>query len=1037
MAKRPSSPSTKASAGNNPDPLTDRAALELLLNSTEDSLLLLDKKLNVLFFNLPFQKLYQNFFESKMTIGNDILSCPWPESKDRVSEICKRVLAGETEFSECQTQRSDHSEHHFRIQYKPARNGSDEIEGIVISCQKTDSEIQQRRIQKEKDISSAISGFFTDKSDLKTCLKLLLSDWCNQFDQHAAEVWMIDSDNRDIRLVATHSSGNALKTSGKQVPFQIDKGLPGKSWKMKQPIFIESLLDDPIFLRKKFAEVNHLTSATAIPVMQENVIIAVLVFFAKSDSPQPTVELSETILSQLAVHIQRKKSEDNLMRFFLYAPELLCIAGPDGYFKKVNPTFTQLLGFEEQELISQPFTNFVHPDDVNNTRATLRDINTGRVVYSFENRYRTKSNQWKWISWSTSEVLNEEGLVFCYGKDITEERKLRDLLDATNELAGIGSWEVDFINNKVYWSPVMRRIHEVDDDVKPDLDLGISFYKEGVSKDKILKVVRESVESGTKWDVELELISAKGNEHWVRIIGEPEFKDGKCVRLYGSMQDIHARKTAELEIEKVLSERNNILESIGDAFFTVSNQWIITYWNKRAEALFNRTKDQVVGHTLWEVFGEVIETPVYQYYQNAMAFKETQHFEVFNEKLRIWYSVSIYASHDGLSVYLKDVTERVLADEQVRQSNERFEHVAKATNDAIWDFDLQTGLITHIGDGFSKLFGYNLEEKIHDIRYLVNNVHPEDLPALKESQQQAIGNKDRIYWEHEYRFKMNDDRYAFVHDRGYIIRDDHGNALRMIGATQDITATREYERSLEILNINLERYTKDLAASNSELEQFAYVASHDLQEPLRMVSSFMTLLEKNYSDKIDERGKQYIYFAVDGANRMKQIILDLLEFSRVGRFSQQKEEINLQQVVDEAIMLNSNQTNEKNALIHVDPLPMIHSHRTPVRQVFQNLIGNALKYTKADVIPQIRISCQEHATEYQFEVCDNGIGISPAYFDKIFILFHRLSRRDEYSGTGIGLSVCKKIVETLGGRIWVESEEGKGSSFFFTLPKHS
>lgn len=1017
--------------------MTELAAAELILRNSEESLLLLDKELTVLFFNDQFQKLYQYFFEAKMTIGNKILSCPWPESKDRVNEICQRVLGGATEFSECLAQRSDNSNHHFRLQYKPARSSDDEIAGILISCKKTDVEMQEKLMQKEREISAAIPGFFTDKSDLKICLKLLLADWCNQFDQRAGEVWMIDSDSKNIRLVVSHSSGDPLKTTGMQVPFQIDEGLPGKSWKMKQPVFIESLQDDPIFSRKKFAEINQLTAATAIPIMHESAIIAVLMFFAKADSPQPMVQLSESILSQLANNIQRKKSEDNLIRFFLYAPELLCIAGPDGYFKKINPAFTQLLGFEENELISQPFTNFVHPDDVKNTQANLRDISAGRVVYSFENRYKTKANQWKWISWSTSEILNEEGLVFCYGKDITEEKKLRDLLDATNELAGIGSWEVDFIHNRVYWSPVMRRIHEVDDDVKPDFDLGISFYKEGESKDKILKVVRDSVEAGTQWDVEVELISAKGNEHWVRIIGEPEFKDGKCVRLYGSMQDIHTRKTAELEIGKILAERNNILESIGDAFFTLSNHWIITYWNKRAEALFNRTKDEVVGHNFWEVFAKLIGTPVYQQYQNAMDFKETQHFETFNEELRIWYSVSIYASHDGLSVYLKDVTDRVLADEHVRQSNERFEHVAKATNDAIWDFDLQTGMITHIGDGFFKLFGYHQDEKIHDISYLVSSVHPDDLPSLKESRQEAIGDKDRIYWEHEYRFKMKDDQYAFVHDRGYIIRDDQGNALRMIGATQDITATREYGRSLEVLNMNLEKYAKDLAASNSELEQFAYVASHDLQEPLRMVSSFMTLLEKNYSDKIDDRGKQYIHFAVDGATRMRQIILDLLEFSRVGRFSQQKEKINLQQVVDEAIMLNINQTNEKDALIDVDPLPMIHSHRTPVRQVFQNLIGNALKYTKADVRPQIKISCQEHETEYQFEVRDNGIGISSAYFDKIFILFHRLYRRDEYSGTGIGLSVCKKIVETLGGRIWVESEEGKGSSFFFTLPKHS
>jgi PAS domain S-box-containing protein len=1034
ITKMTATPKRKSSVKTIKGSLADYQMLELLLNNIDDSLLLVDQKLNILCFNIRFQNIYRTFCGKEITKGVNILSCPWPDNKEKLKKAVRHVLRGASEHSELIVHLSKEISHHYRLRYSPAKDESNEIVGILISIKSADKE--QSYLQWEREVCASLARCFHTKADLKTSLEQLLSEWCRQFDQRAGEVWVTDIDHKNIRLIAVHSAGKPLKTSGKHVPFHFGEGLPGKSWKTGQPVFIKNLRADSIYLRKKFAEINKLTSATAIPVQHENAVVSVLIFYSRRASDGPVV-LNKNILSQLASDIQRKKSEDNLVMFFLYAPELLCITGPDGYFKKVNPAFTHLLGFEEHELLAQPFTHFVHPHDVNNTQATLRDITSGRVIYSFENRYRTKSNEWKWIAWSTSEILNQEGLVFCYGKDITEERKLRDLLDATNELTGIGSWEIDFVNTKVYWSPVTRRIHEIDADITPDFDLGLSFFKEGESKEKIKKLVNESLTTGSKWDVEVEVVTARKNTRWVRIIGESEFKDGQCIRVYGSMQDIHARKSAELEISKILAERNDILESIGDAFFTLNDTWTITYWNKQAEKLFNKTKEQSVGHSMSNVFPKIVNTPVYDEYQKTMVDKQPRHFEAFSNDLNIWYSVSIYAKSNGLSVYLKDVTDRILVDEKVRQSNERFELLTKATHDAVWEFNFQTNTLTHVGDGFGKLFGYREEERNDDAQFLLALVHPDDLPERLESQQRAIENRDQIFWEHEYRFKKKDDTYAFVYDRGYITRDHQGRALRMIGATQDITTRREYERSLEKLNADLEKYAKDLSTSNAELEQFAYVASHDLQEPLRMVSSFMGLLEKNYGDKIDDRGKQYIHFAVDGAKRMRQIILDLLEFSRVGRFAQQKEEFSLADVLDEAVSLNSNQITERMANIHIEPLPTIHSHRAPVRQVFQNLISNALKYTKPDVIPEITVRCTERAHEYCFEVADNGIGIAPAFFEKIFILFHRLYRRDEYSGTGIGLSVCKKIVETLGGKIWVESQEGKGSSFFFTLPKHS
>jgi light-regulated signal transduction histidine kinase (bacteriophytochrome) len=257
----------------------------------------------------------------------------------------------------------------------------------------------------------------------------------------------------------------------------------------------------------------------------------------------------------------------------------------------------------------------------------------------------------------------------------------------------------------------------------------------------------------------------------------------------------------------------------------------------------------------------------------------------------------------------------------------------------------------------------------------------------------------------------------------------------MIGATQDITNLKENELHLFELNDDLQKQAKALADSNKELEQFAVVASHDLQEPLRMVTSFLTLLEKKYGDKLDESGKSYIDFAVDGAKRMRQIILDLLELSRVGRMDGANELLDLNGIVEEITSLYKKQVEEKNAIIEVAELPVISGYKASIRQIFQNLISNALKYSSNVGQILIKISVIESEQYWQFSVADNGIGISPEYFDKIFVLFQRLHKREEFSGTGIGLAITKKVIESYGGKIWVTSEPGKGSTFYFTIKK--
>lgn len=222
---------------------------------------------------------------------------------------------------------------------------------------------------------------------------------------------------------------------------------------------------------------------------------------------------------------------------------------------------------------------------------------------------------------------------------------------------------------------------------------------------------------------------------------------------------------------------------------------------------------------------------------------------------------------------------------------------------------------------------------------------------------------------------------------------------------------------------------------NTELEEFAYVVSHDLQEPLRMVSSFLGLLEKKYKTQLDERADTYIHFAVDGAQRMRLMINDLLHYSRAGRILGEKSAINLQSMLTELKLLYHNQYQELDLQISWDELPVIYSYPTPVQQIFQNLIGNAIKYRKPDTPAIIHIHYIETDTHHQFAVQDNGIGVDEAYFSKIFLVFQQLHGKQTTEGNGIGLSLCKKIVMQLNGHIWLTSKIGTGSTFYFTLPK--
>ena len=257
------------------------------------------------------------------------------------------------------------------------------------------------------------------------------------------------------------------------------------------------------------------------------------------------------------------------------------------------------------------------------------------------------------------------------------------------------------------------------------------------------------------------------------------------------------------------------------------------------------------------------------------------------------------------------------------------------------------------------------------------------------------------------------------------LRDERGRLRGFGKITRDVSERLKFEGQLN-------RTMEELKRSNDELEQFAYVASHDLQEPLRMVASFMQLLAQRYKGRLDSDADEFIAFAIDGCNRMQALIQDLLSYSRAGANGEELREISCETHCQALANLRAT-IEESGAIVTHDSLPDLTTAETQLVQVFQNLVGNAIKYRSAES-PRVHVSATDGGNEWVFAVRDNGLGIEPQYFERIFVLFQRLHGQKEFEGTGIGLAMCKKIVDRLGGRIWVESQPKQGSTFYFALP---
>lgn len=504
------------------------------------------------------------------------------------------------------------------------------------------------------------------------------------------------------------------------------------------------------------------------------------------------------------------------------------------------------------------------------------------------------------------------------------------------------------------------------------------------------------------------------------------------------------RVDSERKIRQAAHQWQITFDSIPDMVSIQDKDYRLVSVNKGYEKAFNMSTDELRGRACYEIVhhsdcpvsncphkktlmtGETATEVIYEPTLNA--YLESTTSPLFGEDGELLGTVHV----------AKDVTARKRSEEELRKHREHLEELVAEQTEEIWEANAYNRDL--LETSLDPLVTISAEGKLTDVNRAVESV-------TGIARNELLGSNFSDYFtepekaEEGYKKalaegEIRDYPLTIRHVSGKttdvlynatVYRDKEGAIQGVFAAARDVTEIRKVQEKQRMLIDELER-------SNKELEQFAYVASHDLQEPLRMISSYTQLLARRYKDRLDSDANEFIGFAVDGSVRMQALINSLLTYSRVGRRGSPFADVDCHVVVAEAIVNLKAAVEESGALIVTDELPVVYGDEMQLVQLFQNLIGNSVKF-HSDESPRVRISVKDEGPDWVFSITDNGIGIDPQYQDRVFVIFQRLNPREEYAGTGMGLAICKKIVERHGGKIWFESEPGRGSVFSFTIPK--
>jgi PAS domain S-box-containing protein len=1007
-------------------------------------------------------------------IGMNAIEFVPPEDREMVTQ---RILAGDAEPYESRGLRKDGTV--FPIEVRPRRLPYRGREVRVTSVLDT---TERKRTEEALRFLAESSATLSSSLDYRETLAGLarlsvpyLADWC--------AVDTIEKDGSLSRLAVAHEDPEKVKLARalqERYPPDVDApyGAPsvlrtGRSELV--PEIPESLLDEAAVDEKhpELLRQLELKSYMIVPLVARGRTLGAITFVsAESGRRYGTDDLvmAEELARRAAMAVdnarlyeeaqkevsERKKVErawrEGEERFRLLIESIkdyaLIMLDPGGRIVSWNEGAERIKGYREEEVIGEHFSLFYTEEDVERgfPQEELR-IAAEEGRFEDEGWRARKDGSRFWANVVITEVRDESGELRGFSKvsrDITERksaeeelRRQRDLYEGVlNAQSEVGEGLVIAEGPRISFAN--EAFCEISGYDLGELQSIPSFFELFPSEERSLfreRFMRRVSGEGGQDHQEIAILRKDGRrvelEIAVKMLPEEDL-----ARFVVIARDITARKRDEEALRR--SER-----SLADAqrIAHVGN-W--EYFVRKDEALWS--------DELYRIFGLDRQgfVPTYK------GFLERAHpedrgllrravrkalrgaepvgsvgYRIVRPDGEVRYVESQYeVSRDArgrpevFNGTVQDVTERKRAEERLREAEARFRTLVEQIPAVTYVRSANAGRsVIYVSPQVEEMLGYSPEE-ILDNELWRATVHPDDRERLLEEIRSARRAGEPI--KQEYRQIARDGREVWVRDEAVLVRDEDGWPLFWQGVQFDVT---EQKRARE----ELDKLVDELRRSNTELEQFAYVASHDLQEPLRMVSSYTQLLARRYKGRLDADADDFIEYAVDGANRMQRLISDLLAYSRLGTRGKELRPTDLSAVFEAARANLKAAIEESGAEVTAGPLPVVMGDATQLVQLLQNLMGNALKFNRGEH-PKVRLGAERRGGgEWVISVSDNGIGIELQYLERIFVIFQRLHTREEHAGTGIGLAVCKKIVERHGGRIWVESEPGAGSTFYFTL----
>ncbi|MEO7837815.1 MAG: PAS domain S-box protein, partial [Anaerolineales bacterium] len=712
---------------------------------------------------------------------------------------------------------------------------------------------------------------------------------------------------------------------------------------------------------------------------------------------------------------------------------------PRGHIVSWNSGAERIKGYTADQIIGHNFSCFFPVEDIERGRPgeILRiTAASGRHV---EHGLRVRRDGSQFLASVTFTALRDEAGNLQgfseFSHDLSEsaesEAKYRGLLEAAPDAMVVVNQggEIVLLNVQAEKQFGYSRDELIGQPVKNIIPEG--FAERLIADD--LRSAADALSQQIGTGIELVARRKDGSEFPIEIMLSP-LQGAEGILVTAAIRDISVRKTAEAHLARMEGRYRGLLEAAPDAIVVVKPAGEIVLLNVRAENQFGYRRDELVGQNVKNIipegFAERLIADGTRSAADALAQQIGMGMELSGRRkdgseFPIEIMLSTLQDAEGILVTaaVRDITARKKSEQAVREAAARLTTVANTAVDGLILIDAH-GSIMMFNRACERLFRYTGREVIgKNVKYLMPSPYHEEHDRYLDNYHQT-GERQIIGIGREVVGRRKD---GTTFPMGLSVGEakEDGNTV-FVGIIHDLTTQKKAEADL------LQKMD-ELNRSNEELGQFAYIASHDLQEPLRMVASYTQLLSRRYKGRLDADADEFIAFAVDGASRMQVLIQDLLAYSRVGTMGTDFFSTSSEEALQQATINLRGAIEESGALVTHDPLPTVLADETQLVQLFQNLVGNAIKYQSSGV-PKIHISAVRNGEKkWMFSVKDNGLGIDPQYFERIFGMFQRLHKREEFAGTGIGLAICKKIVERHGGSISVESQPGQGSSFRFAL----